>query len=771
MRKVSPIHTLLAMKQVVTLFTLVLLISSITIAQDIEQYEISIPRNATTLIDIQATGVAIDHGLVTTAESFHWIGFRNDLDRLRMGGIVSAARVLQPKPSRATARRNTFCTFDVIFERTPPLNFSLGSLQNGYYTLEEIYDQMEEMRRLYPNLISTQLPIDTFETFEGRAIYHYVLSSSESPSQDKPKVLMTALTHAREPMSIISQVYFYWWLLEHYGSNEQVTWLLDNTELYVVPCVNPDGYAYNTTINPGRMGFWRKNRRPNDDGTFGVDVNRNYVIDWGGAGASSDPDSDIYHGEAPLSEPEAAAVNFLHATIPFETVLNVHSFSNLVITPGFERLQQTGPRNLNLSLAQAMRRDNGYVVGEGLNTVLYAASGSASDHFAFHGGAGAENPFTFTPEIGTRSFGFFPSRDTLAGMAADALLSNFRALQSAHFSVVLDPFYSGLQEEGMIRLLARRISKISGIATLNVTSLDPRLQFGFGSKTLDFTNTDVISVKLPYTVEAGTTDLLAGYELSFDNMPHTIPFESGPITYQKATVLLQETGADLASAFSVDPALDNDSRQVLGYNDQTATGVVFSPVNYPEGAETILVRYKVDYLAPALSAASSPGFNSSDLADPVCFHQGSYTLNNNFSNYWGETNGYLEDFYVIDDLFRQRGDVAFNLAGEFAGNYTYIDSLEVIALSPVELNPSNTQEANQTGIQFSPNPAKTIVRIETDGPTITQVALYDAMGRSLGIRPVRAGELSLHAISSGVYMVQLFDDQKQQVGYHKLVVR
>lgn len=759
------------MARILIFIILIPFIAAVAHAQHVEQYEISIPRATIDLIDIQNSGVAIDHGLLTTTDSFHLIGFRQDVDRLTAAGIVAAARVLRPKPSRAAARRNFFCTFDDVFDRTAPVNFSLGSLQNGYYTLEEIYEEMDNMRSLYPNLMSSQLPIDTFKTYEGRGIYQYVLSSNVLPGQDKPKVLMTALTHAREPMSIISQVYFYWWLLEQYDSNDQVAWLLDNTELYLVPCVNPDGYAYNTTVNPGRMGFWRKNRRPNLDGTFGVDVNRNYVIDWGGVGASNFPDSEIYHGVAPLSEPEAAAVNFLHTTIPFESILNVHSFSNLVITPGFERLQQAGPRNLNLSLAQAMRRDNGYVVGEGLNTVLYAASGSASDHFAFHDGAGTENPFTFTPEIGTRSFGFFPPRDTLLGMSADALLTNFRALQSAHFTVVLDPFYSGLQDEGTIRLLARRISKTPGVATLNVKSLDPRLQFGFSSKTLDFTNTDVIPVRLPYTVEAGNTELLAGYELSFDDMPHTIPFASGPIVYRKATVLMEEVGAELANVFDVAPALDNDSQPVLGFNDQRATGGVFSTVNYPEDIEMLLVRYKVDYLAPALSEASSPLFNTFDIADPVCFHQGSYVLDNNFSNYWGETNGYLEDFYVLEDFLQPGGAIVFDLEAENSGTYTYIDSLEIIALSPAIIDPSSTEDINQATVQFNPNPAEGSVRIETDGPAITHVIVYDAVGRSLGVRTVEAGALSLAGIRAGVYMVQMFDARGQQSGYSKLVVR
>ena len=56
------------------------------------------------------------------------------------------------------------------------------------------------------------------------------------------------------------------YLTDNYGTDPQVTYLVDNRELFFSPCLNPDGYYYNEQTYPGGGGMWRKNRRDNGDG-------------------------------------------------------------------------------------------------------------------------------------------------------------------------------------------------------------------------------------------------------------------------------------------------------------------------------------------------------------------------------------------------------------------------------------------------------------------------------------------------------------------------
>src|SRR5690606_35124331 len=111
----------------------------------------------------------------------------------------------------------------------------------------------------------------------------------------------------------------------------------NNRELFFIPVVNPDGYEYNRSTDPAGGGFWRKNRRDNGNGTFGVDLNRNYgpLNYWNApnGGSSTFSSSEVYRGPAPFSEPETEAIKNFLAEHEIKTALNYHSYGNYLIFP------------------------------------------------------------------------------------------------------------------------------------------------------------------------------------------------------------------------------------------------------------------------------------------------------------------------------------------------------------------------------------------------------------------------------------------------------
>jgi hypothetical protein len=89
-------------------------------------------------------------------------------------------------------------------------------------------------------------------------------------------------------------------------------------------------YSGNTT-NPGAR-FWRKNRRKNPGGSFGVDLNRNWDDHWSEYGASSYEFSNTYHGPSPFSEPETKAVSdFILSKNNRVAGIDFHSYSQLIL--------------------------------------------------------------------------------------------------------------------------------------------------------------------------------------------------------------------------------------------------------------------------------------------------------------------------------------------------------------------------------------------------------------------------------------------------------
>ena len=71
----------------------------------------------------------------------------------------------------------------------------------GFFTYSQLLDILDSMTLLYPKLITARQPVDTTHTIEGRPIYFLKISDNPNIDENEPKVMYTALHHAREPES------------------------------------------------------------------------------------------------------------------------------------------------------------------------------------------------------------------------------------------------------------------------------------------------------------------------------------------------------------------------------------------------------------------------------------------------------------------------------------------------------------------------------------------------------------------------------------------
>ena len=288
-------------------------------------------------------------------------------------------------------------------------DFPLGSMQ-GNYTWSELNDRYNELKNLYPDIISEKLIIG--ESLEGNDIWAFKLSDNPNQNEDEPEVLYTGLTHAREPLSMMNLFYFVQKLSEGYfsGEDQEATYLINERELWFIPVVNPDGYLYNELIEPSGGGMHRKNRRDTGCGSgtqMGIDLNRNFSFGWGAndTGSSPDPCYATYRGDGPFSEPEAQAVRDFMNQRNFVNVLHCHSYGNMYIHPyGDGTLPEESDLIMYRGLAQEMSLYNNFIIGTGFETVGYTVNGDAVDW-----SYGANDVFAYTPEIGPSSQGFWPS--------------------------------------------------------------------------------------------------------------------------------------------------------------------------------------------------------------------------------------------------------------------------------------------------------------------------------------------------------------------------
>ncbi|MCA8954098.1 MAG: hypothetical protein KDE27_31610 [Planctomycetes bacterium] len=199
-----------------------------------------------------------------------------------------------------------------------------------YYTVAEIEAAIDARVAANPTRarkvnLST-LPGGVF-THEGRAIYALKISDNVALDEDEPAIVIAAQHHARELNSPVMVLGAADRILAGYGSDPTLTSLVNGYELYLVPTVNPDGVNQVWSGNPS----WRKNRRNNGGGVFGVDNNRNYPFLWGLCGSSSTTSSETYRGPSAGSEPETQTMRNLIARLRPEIYLDFHSSGQEVL--------------------------------------------------------------------------------------------------------------------------------------------------------------------------------------------------------------------------------------------------------------------------------------------------------------------------------------------------------------------------------------------------------------------------------------------------------
>lgn len=193
-------------------------------------------------------------------------------------------------------------------------------MKQQYKSYQQTCDFLKECVKKHPDIIKIE---SIGKTWEERDIMLATISLNVENADLKPAMLFTGTVHAREWIGNELAVSFIDYLLLNYSSNPKVLRTLTKNTLYIVPCLNPDGFEY----SQAHFSFWRKNRRNNGDGTFGVDLNRNFSI---GYQKSKDTASNVYSGPNPFSEPETLSMKkFVDSKQNITIALDYHSQGNV----------------------------------------------------------------------------------------------------------------------------------------------------------------------------------------------------------------------------------------------------------------------------------------------------------------------------------------------------------------------------------------------------------------------------------------------------------
>lgn len=388
-----------------------------------------------TINELANLGLAIDHSVVkrntyvisdfseTEIQKVRDAGFKVDILIEDVKAFyVNRAYQNMGDEKNATCPENSGSSFDPAI----PSNFSLGSMA-GFYTYQEYLDVLDDMYATFPNLITQRARISDTLSHEGREIFYVKMSNDPTVDQGKPRVLYSSLHHAREPGSLSETIFFMWYMLENYGTDPEVTYLMDNLEIFCVPMINPDGYVHNVVNDPNGGGMHRKNKNPNvGNSNPGVDLNRNYSYQWGTTGVDlGDEDSDVYPGSGPFSEPETQNMKKIAENWNISFAFNAHTHGGMLLFPiGATSQEFADDHDYFDAYTSHMVKFNNY--DQYKSSGLYPASGDSDDYMYKD-----EGVFAVTPEIGFN--GFWPPANQITPDCIDMLYPN---LVMAHLPLV-----------------------------------------------------------------------------------------------------------------------------------------------------------------------------------------------------------------------------------------------------------------------------------------------------------------------------------------------
>ena len=315
-----------------------------------------------------------------------------------------------------------------------PWDGNPDTFYGGYRTVEENYAYMDLLVSEYPTLAEKVDIGDSWckihagqctwpNSWNGFDLYALHITN-QNIAGPKPVFWYEAGIHSREIATTEVADRYMSLLLDQYNTNPDSHWLVDYTDIWVMPHVNPDGH--HIVENGGGTPIYQRKNADKDDGctangSFGTDLNRNFNFLWGCCGGSSgSPCGETYRGPSANSEEETQAViakvsslipdqrgpnNNDPAPLTTTGVLqDMHSNASLNLYP-WGWTGSAAPNDADLSnIGKHIKAANAYPSGNSYQTCappncLYAVDGDSLDW-----GYGERGIASFTTEVAGSDF-------------------------------------------------------------------------------------------------------------------------------------------------------------------------------------------------------------------------------------------------------------------------------------------------------------------------------------------------------------------------------
>lgn len=754
-------------------------------AQQLSYSRVKIYTDEAGMNQLSYAGIAVDHGEFRPGCCFTTDLSSDEITRVRELGFNYVIEI--PDVQSFYANRNSSAersssteTASITCSTGPdlltPSNWTLGSM-GGFYTVAEIYWHMDNMAALFPTLVKPRAALDsTATTFEGRMLYWTKISDNPIIDEAEPEMLYSAAHHAREPAGVSQLIMYMYYLLENYATDPEIQYIVNNTELYFIPLVNPDGYSYNESMSPMGGGMWRKNRFDNLDGSYGIDLNRNYEFNWGYDDFGSSPVtySDTYRGLTPASESEVQMMqNFCNEHM-FRIAINYHTYGNLLICPwGYQPSTYTPDAPVFNAWGAKLTEINHYAFGTADQTVGYIVNGS-SDDWMYGEQSTKPKIMAMTPEAGDQMDGFWPAVTRIEDICkvnipmdlnAARLLLAYAVVENTDGKYILPGgyFHFNVERLGLDSPAVYTVN-IQPLST-EITSVGPPVSFsalGIAQPTSD---------SIAYSVNPATPEgTLLSYVMELSN--GTFTWKDTITQMYGNPIIVYSTNGSSMSGWSQVDGWDITNEDFISPSEC----ITDSPyLTYqPNGNAMMPMTQQVD-LTTAFSAHLTfymkyeiePGYDLAQVqcsADsgitwaPLC---GKYTTNTNgldFGNpvYTGVRSNWVKEDISLDDYVGMKIMIRYRLESDNWGEYDgfYADDIVIEVLDTSGTGIHEDENSNFIG-QNIPNPAGEQTFIPLTTTTDGVLEIYSQVGALVISQQVTAGTNGIHlnsaSMAEGIY--------------------
>lgn len=179
-------------------------------AVDHTTYVVALPgADRTTLARVEAAGGVVDHFDGDTARAYvhiaHWNTFLTT-------GIAHTIEEVQPAPEKQL---------------------------DGYPTYAALGDILDDAAAAHPDIVRL---VSLGQSVQGREIWALRITDNPDIEEDEPEFAYISTMHGDEKVGTVLCLNFLDLLLDGYGADARITAYIDETEIWLVPLMNPDGY-------------------------------------------------------------------------------------------------------------------------------------------------------------------------------------------------------------------------------------------------------------------------------------------------------------------------------------------------------------------------------------------------------------------------------------------------------------------------------------------------------------------------------------------------